>query len=168
MRTLIIGYGNVDRQDDGVAWHILQAAAHSLGYAQIDLFENDVPVRFGDTDFLFQLQLVPEFSELLAEYERVCFVDAHTGTVPENIHFEELVPGYQHSPFTHHLTPNSLLAMTSSIYHKSPEAVLISVRGYEFGFKQDLSDLTSPLVPAAVELILKWLNKSSKTIKGVS
>lgn len=168
MRTLIIGYGNVDRQDDGVAWHVLQHVINSLGYAQADLFENNSPVSFGDVDFLFQLQLVPEFSELVAGYERVCFVDAHTGSVPEDVHFEVLIPGYQHSPFTHHLTPNSLLAMTSSVYHKSPEAILVSVRGYEFGFTQDLSEMTASFVPAAVDLILKWLYPSANIVKGDS
>lgn len=168
MRTLIIGYGNVDRQDDGVAWHVLQEVLRSLGYAQINLFDSDSPVKCGDVSFLFQLQLVPEFSELLAEYDQVCFVDAHTGSVPEDVHFEVLVPGYQHSPFTHHLTPNSLLAMTSSVYHKSPEAILVSIRGFEFGFSSDLSEMTASLVTTAVDLILKWLYPTHHSAKGDS
>jgi len=119
MRVLILGYGNVDRQDDGVAWHVIQSLLHRLGYAKVEEFEENEPQEFGNVDFLFQLQLVPEFSELIANYDRVCFIDAHTGSVPDNVHLEDLIPGYQHSPFTHHLTASSLLAMSSSIYHKN-------------------------------------------------
>jgi len=157
MQTLIIGYGNVDRQDDGVAWHVIQGVILALGFTAPLEMEDENPISFGNTDFLFLLQLTPELSETLTRYDRVCFVDAHTGSVPEDVHFEHLQPGYQHSPFTHHLTPNSLLAMTESIYQKVPDAILISVRGFEFGFSQDLSDSTAALAPQAVELILKWL-----------
>ena len=165
MQNLIIGYGNTDRQDDGVAWHVIAHVIKSLGYEPPEEFEESSPITFGDSDFLFQLQLTPELSELLVSYDRVCFVDAHTGAVPEDVHFEILQPGYQQSPFTHHLTPGSLLAMSSSVYSKAPESVLISVRGYEFGFSRDLSEKSASLVPAAVELIIRWLH-SFKTVSG--
>jgi Ni,Fe-hydrogenase maturation factor len=29
--VLIVGYGNYDREDDGVAWHILERLANHLG-----------------------------------------------------------------------------------------------------------------------------------------
>lgn len=158
MQTLIIGYGNADRQDDGVAWHVIRGVISALGFAAPLEMEDESPVSFGNTDFLFLLQLAPELSEMLAHYDRVCFVDAHTGSVPEDVHFEHLQPGYQHSPFTHHLTPNSLLAMTESIYQKATNAILVSLRGFEFGFSQDLSDSTAELVPQGVEVILNWIN----------
>ena len=160
MQNLIIGYGNTDRQDDGVAWHVISHVIKSLGYKPPEEFEESFPLPFGDSDFLFQLQLTPELSELLVSYDRVCFVDAHTGAVPEDVHFEILQPGYQQSPFTHHLTPSSLLAMSSSVYNKAPESILISVRGYEFGFSRDLSEISASLVPAAVEMIINWLQSS--------
>ena len=30
MDALVIGYGNIDRQDDGVAWHVLREVASRL------------------------------------------------------------------------------------------------------------------------------------------
>lgn len=158
MQTLIVGYGNADRQDDGVAWHVIQGVISALGFTAPLEMEDESPISFGTTDFLFLLQLTPELSETLTRFDRVCFVDAHTGRVPEDVHFDHLQPAYQHSPFTHHLTPNSLLAMTESIYHKVPDAILISVRGYEFGFSQTLSNSSAELVPQAIALILSWLN----------
>lgn len=158
MSTLILGYGNADRQDDGVAWHVMQQVISGLGYEVPGEMEEETPLSYGDVAFLSLLQLAPELSELLSGYDRVCFVDAHTGSVPDDVHCENIQPGYQRSPFTHHLTPQSLLAMTESIYKKSPESILVSVRGYKFGFDRELSKSTAALVPQAVDLILKWLH----------
>ncbi len=158
MNTLVLGYGNADRQDDGVAWHVIRQLIAALGGEAPFEMEEENPITIADVDFLFLLQLTPELSEMLAGYDRVCFVDAHTGAVPEDVHFETLQPGFQQSPFTHHLTPNSLLSMTESIYHQCPRSILVSVRGFEFGFSRDLSKPTADLIPQSANLILKWLS----------
>ena len=159
MKKLVFGYGNVDRQDDGVAWHIISQMITSLGFPPPAPFEELSPVSFGDVDFLFQLQLTPELGELLSGYEAVCFLDAHTGVVPDEIHFEEIHPDYQRSPFTHHLPPSTLLSISDSIYNKYPRSILISVRGYEFGFSNELSERSQALVKPAAEMILKWFSR---------
>jgi Ni,Fe-hydrogenase maturation factor len=83
--TLIIGYGNFDRQDDGVAWHVLAEVARRLGCAVPLSPEEEFPPNGGKPDFIFELQLTPELAEAIAQYERVCFVDAHTGAVPHDV-----------------------------------------------------------------------------------
>ena len=35
-KVLILGYGNLDREDDGVAWHVLQGVAETLGRPALD------------------------------------------------------------------------------------------------------------------------------------
>ena len=69
----------------------------------------------------------------------------------------ELKGEYQHSPFTHHMTPSTCLAMAQTLYGGSPEAILVSVRGYEFGFTQSLSARTELLVEQAAQIIYAWL-----------
>jgi Ni,Fe-hydrogenase maturation factor len=71
----------------------------------------------------------------------------------------DIAPEYQTSPFTHHLTPEMLLSMCESLYQKTPEAILISVRGYEFGFETELSRFTSSLVNEAVQCAIGWFEK---------
>jgi Ni,Fe-hydrogenase maturation factor len=66
---------------------------------------------------------------------------------------------FQRSPFTHHLTPQSLISMCATLYQKKPEAVLLSVRGHRFLFTRELSAETTALLPEAVELIEEWLAK---------
>jgi len=156
LKTLIIGYGNFDRQDDGIAWHVLKEVRTLLNLdtpeSVPDSIEQDT-----DTAFVFQLQLLPEDAEDIAQFDRVCFVDAHTGAVPEPVHVEQLLPSWQNSPLTHHLTPNSLLSMVQAVFGKSPEAILVSIRGYEFEFTNSLSSRCRILVSQAAKTIYNWI-----------
>jgi len=163
MNTLFIGYGNPDRQDDGVAWHVLTGIANQLGLETSPSWEDPLP-SCPKVEFSFNLQLTPEVAEDLTAYDRVCFVDAHTGKIPQNVQMIDIVPEYQTSPFTHHLTPEMLLSMCASMYDKTPEAILISVRGYEFGFETELSPFTASLVTEAVERSVGWLHKENRPI----
>jgi hydrogenase maturation protease len=156
-KALLIGYGNPDREDDGVAWHILRALTIKLGLAAPESYEDEFP-ESALIDFAFYLQLTPEMAEDLSGYESVCFVDAHTGNIPEPVRLVDVESEFQRSPFTHHLTPQSLLSMCGTIYGKKPEAALLSVLGHRFLFSRQLSEETAQLVPQAVELIWDWLH----------
>lgn len=155
-KTLILGFGNADRQDDGVAWHVLAFLAKAWDIPVPDSPDDGLEATRGDIDLLFALQLYPEMAETIAGYDRVCFLDAHTGSVPDDVHIEELEPQYQKSPLTHHMTANTILELARTLYQVQPEARLVSVRGYEFGFSRDLSPRTLQLAQQAAEVIEKW------------
>lgn len=157
INSLVIGFGNLDRQDDGVAWHILTSLASRLGRNPDASNEEDFEFGGHDPELLFMLQLTPELSEKIARAERVCFVDAHTGNVPEEVHQASLSVEFQNSPFTHHMTPETCLALANALYGNAPPAILVSVRGYEFGFQRNLSARTHGFVEEAVERIWIWL-----------
>lgn len=157
-KTLILGYGNPDRGDDGVAWYILSKIARhfkkSLDEEQIEC----CLVQLTDMIYLwFNMQLIPEISEQLAQYPQAVFVDAHTTDYEDDIRVVDLKPEFQNSPFTHHLTPSSCLSLTQSIYGKYPAATLISVKGFSFEFTNQLSQKTCTLADQAVEIILTML-----------
>jgi hydrogenase maturation protease len=157
-KTLILGYGNADRQDDGVAWHVLARLANRMGRsAPLDVGEGFESEEEGSPEFLYALQLTPEMAEMIARFERICFVDAHTGSLPEDLQIIPLQASFQNSPFTHHLTPETLLSFAKTIYTSQPSAKLLSIRGYEFGFAQDLSPGTNALADQAVDYLLQWL-----------
>lgn len=163
MNTLFIGYGNPDRQDDGVAWHVLAGIVNQFGIKTSSLWEEPLPST-PEADFIFQLQLTPELAQDLTAYDRVCFVDAHTGKIPTNVQMVHVTPEYQTSPFTHHLTPEMLLSMCESLFNHKPEAILVSVRGYQFGFETELSPFTKSLVNEAVARTVGWLRTSATPI----
>lgn len=169
-KLLLIGYGNPDREDDGVAWHILRALTQKLGLPAPNSYEEEFPQN-EKIDFSFHLQLTPEMAEDIAGYEYVCFVDAHTGNIPEEVRLIGVESDFQRSPFTHHLTPQSLISICKSLYSIKPEAALLSVRGYRFLFSRQLSDETLGLIPQAVDLIWNWLttrNILSGSLNGTS
>ena len=162
-KLLLIGYGNPDREDDGVAWHILRALAIKLGLPSPSSYEDEFR-EFPRIDFAFYLQLTPEMAEDIRAYEYVCFIDAHTGSIPEPVRLIDVESEFQASPFTHHLTPQSLLSMCETIYGKKPDSALVSVLGHRFLFSRQLSLETEKLVPDAVELIWDWM-KSRKILE---
>lgn len=156
-KLLILGYGNPDREDDGVAWHILRALTIRLGLTSPESYEEEFP-EVAPIDFAFHLQLTPEMAEDISAYEHVCFVDAHTGNIPEPVRLINVQSEFQASPFTHHLTPQSLLSMCETIYGAKPDAALLSVLGHRFLFSRQLSVETAELVPQAVDLIWDWMS----------
>lgn len=162
MKTLVIGYGNLDRQDDGVAWHVMSELMQKYGVEKPTDINIDINNPAKDVHFLYQLQLLPELADELADYDNVVFIDAHNGAMPSDIYFEELSPIFSISPLTHHLSANSLLSITNQIRHKYPNSILVSIRGFEFAFSQELSSRTATLVPAAVENIQEWMNNQGR------
>jgi hydrogenase maturation protease len=156
-KNLIVGYGNADRQDDGVAWHVLNGIAEKLGRAVPAAPEDGYFPEGFDTDLWYVLQLEPEMSEDFSHYERICFVDAHTGNIAEEILLQPVEGSPAASAFTHHLTPAACLALTHTIFAAHPEAKLLSVRGYHFEFSRELSPQTAVLVRRAVEMLWQWL-----------
>jgi hydrogenase maturation protease len=162
MTTLVLGYGNLDRQDDGVAWHVLATLMKTYGHSVPDSIDIDTLDQKNDIYFYYQLQLLPELADDLCKYDRAVFIDAHTGSIPNDIEVVTASPSFQNSPLTHHLTVNSLLYIAQSINRKVPETILVSIRGHEFKFSQQLSPETNSLVPAAVDLIYKWIKKGNQ------
>jgi hydrogenase maturation protease len=159
-KLLLIGYGNPDREDDGVAWHVLRALARKLGLLPPESYEDEFP-ESAQIDFAFYLQLTPEMAEDVSAYQYVCFIDAHTGNIPEPVRLIDVESAFQNSPFTHHLTPQSLISMCETIYGKKPDAALLSVLGHRFLFTRELSQQTAELVPQAVDLLWDWMNARS-------
>lgn len=162
MNTLIVGYGNADRQDDGVAWYVLSGIARRLGRPVPNVPEDGYFPEGLDVDLWYVLQLAPEMSEDFAKYTRICFVDAHTGNIANEINMQPVDDSPAASAFTHHMTPAVCMALTQAIYNQSPEAMLLSVRGYEFQFVRELSPATEKLVEQAVDLLWDWIGKGSE------
>ena len=151
--NLFIGYGNPDRGDDGVAYHLFTTLINDFGKKDVDLYSLDTTSLDANNDIMFNFQLVPEFTETIAQYQQVVFIDSHTGDIEGSINFESIEPNYQYSPFTHHFSPSSCLAVTQSLTGRLPKAWLLPIRGFQFGFSRELSDRTRELVDQALVII---------------
>ena len=159
----MVGFGNVFRRDDGVGFAVLNALRERLGRPPLSADEYGYDELGHELDTLFVHQLVPELAEVVAGYDRVVFVDAHTGVIPDLIREKEVVAGYASTQVSHQLSPCALLALARDLYAGHPRGVLFSIRGYDFDFGGELSAQTAALVIDSVDRILASVADDSKS-----
>ena len=123
--TLIIGYGNTLRGDDGAG--ILAAEL---------LMER---IQDPEIEILPRHQLTPELMEPISRAAHVIFIDASVSGRAGKVHRIPLRPAPACARFTHHATPESLLAGAQSLYGHTPEATLYTIPGRNFEPGQDLT-----------------------------
>lgn len=127
--TLIFTYGNPSRGDDG------------LGPMMFQLLETDKPSEhyLDDVELLTDYQLQIEHSVDIEHRDRVLFIDASV-SAEAPYEFHQLHPNRDHSYTTHAMSPASVLDVYQQInQRRPPPSYMLSIRGYEFGLGQELS-----------------------------
>lgn len=149
---LVFVYGNPSRGDD------------ALGPAVFDLLakhrqEGDKLKAF---DLLIDFQLQIEHAVDLERRKAVIFIDASVScTAPYEFH--QLQPVRDDSYTTHAMTPGSVLAVYQQINKQSPPpAYLLTIRGYEFGLGQEMTQQAKMNLQQSYAFINKLLLTDSK------
>ena len=146
MKTLVFGFGNMGRQDDGLG---VLLATHVKQHC------------FGDVEVDMNYQLNAEDALKISGYDRVIFVDASVA-IDDSF---QLIPLEAESCIafsTHAMTPGSILAMAEQLYDAKPEAYVLHIRGYEWEFGAPLSEQAKDnleLAQAYIENYLLYENK---------
>jgi len=123
----IIGYGNPQRRDDGIGFHVIHELKKVLKH------QRKVKLRTLH-------QLGPELAEELKDAREVLLVDASVTPLKGGRSWSRVCADLKELPYlTHHVKPGFLLGLLESVYHRSPGMRLISVQGYDFGFGHGLS-----------------------------
>lgn len=138
VKTLIIGYGNQSRRDDGVGWFVLEQLA-ALDLPGVELETSH--------------QLEVEAAETISRYDTVIFVDAAIPEAPEPIQRSVVTPNFQSHAVAHYLTPADVLSLCKTLYQREPKAVLFSIRGRDFNFGTTLT----PEVELAAREVVKQI-----------
>ncbi len=147
VRTLIIGYGNPLRSDDGFGWHAGRLLAQALASRDVEVITCH--------------QLTPELAERLSQCRRAVFIDADAEGKPGEIHGRAVRPQVPTaSSFTHTCTPSGLLASAKQLYGKRPQAVVITVSAQSFEYGESLSPIVSAALPEVVDQVCKWVGSS--------
>ncbi len=137
--TLILGWGNPGRLDDG------------LGPALAADFERATPPGVTvESDYQLQVECAAD----VAEHQRVVFVDAdRRGAGP--FWMRRLTPEKGRLTFsTHSISPETVLALARDLFAVEPEAWLLGIRGYDFdGFGEGLSMRAQDNLTAAVRFL---------------
>jgi hydrogenase maturation protease len=128
--TLIFTYGNPSRGDDG------------LGPAMFELLEvsKQTSHDLDKVDLLTDYQLQIEHSVDLEHRECVLFIDASVSAeAPYDFH--QLQPERDSSYTTHAMSPVAVLDVYQQInQRKPPPSYMLTIRGYEFGLGQALTE----------------------------
>ena len=146
--TLILGWGNPGRVDDG------------LGPAFIEALSQLAPPGIAlDSDY----QLTLENAAEVARYDRVLFVDADRQG-PEPFTMSKLEPSASATSFsTHSVTPGAVLSLCRDLFDASPEAWVLGIRGYEFDrFGEGLSPGARVNLDRAVDFIRTSLEQPDR------
>jgi len=138
--VLVLALGNSLRGDDGLAWHAARRLETSAAGKSLEV----VACR----------QLTPELAELVAEAQRVIFVDAAVNVPPGEVRWEAVHAGTGgRGGFSHQLKPAALLGYTKSLFGAHPEAFQVSVGGKSFDYWEGLSPEAQARLPELVRVI---------------
>jgi hydrogenase maturation protease len=139
--VLVIGYGNPQRGDDGVAWKVLDAlrASQSRGAP---------PLRLKRVH-----QLAPELAEPASRARAVIFVDARADAAPGAISCEPVTPGAGTASLTHSLSPQAVLLYAERLFGHVPRAAVVTVGGSSFDHGSELSPEALLAVPKAARRV---------------
>ena len=149
MKTLIIGYGNRSRNDDGVGWVVIER-----------LVAPDLP----DVTLETSHQLEIEVAETICAYDQVIFVDAAIPEAPQAVTRSFVQPHFQSHAVAHYLTPSDVLSLADTLYGHQPRAVLFSIRGHDFHFGETLSTATEAAAGNVVHQIVELVRSNQLPI----
>lgn len=123
-KTLILGYGNPGRQDDGLG-PAAAAAIERMGLPNVRIQSNYL--------------LAIEDAADAADADLVIFIDgAESG--PEPFEVRELNASDEIAFTSHIVKPEVILGICRKCYGCSPRALLIAIRGYEFELEEALTN----------------------------
>lgn len=141
LRILIYGYGNPGRQDDG------------LGNAFVESMETWATEKgLSGIEFDSNYQLNIEDADAIADKDLVIFADAST----EDLEDFSLTPVDDEKGVTfttHAASPGYVAKLCSELYGKSPAVYLLHLKGYEWDFREGLSEKALQNLNLAVEYI---------------
>jgi hydrogenase maturation protease len=142
--VLVIAWGNPLREDDGVAWHVLEAMRRLRPRRSVPALH----MRHAH-------QLTPEMAECISRAVGVVFVDARRGGTPGDVRCDEIVPSAGPDPLAHSLRPEALLLYAEQLYGRAPRAVVLGIAGERFGMGDALSPAVRRSIPRAVRTIVR-------------
>lgn len=143
--TLVIGWGNVLRGDDGVGRQVAERvrAAHPPGVRVMSLH-----------------QPVPELAADMAAVDRVVLLDA--SMTADRVTARRVVPGNPagSGALGHALTPEGLAGLTLALYQARPEIWAIPIPARWFGMGDPLSAATAAHADLALDLALDLIARA--------
>lgn len=156
-KILVYGYGNPGRQDDGLGNEFVNRLENWIQTHQLSGIE---------VDSNYQLNI--EDAAVIADKDIVIFVDASVESI-EDFALTRVLPADSHIEFTMHACSSSfVLDLCNKIYGKNPETFLLHIKGYEWGFVEQLSSKAISNLEKALDFCKNLLLNPDEIAKSVS
>ena len=154
MQTLIYGYGNLGRQDDGLGILLsqeLEAWVSKQGFPDFE-FENN-----------YQLNI--EDAAAIANKDLVIFADASKEEIDDFC--LSLVDGRKELSFTTHAaSPGYIVQLCNKLFQKEPLVLLLHIKGYEWAFQEGLSEKARENLDQALEYMKTLLGDTETVLES--
>ncbi len=158
---LVIGFGNVYCHDDGVAFYVVNGLRRQRGIRELQPDEDGWDERGGLFDTIVVDQLIPEIVPVVAGYPLIIFVDAHLGSIADDVRVIRVQEERRFHAVTHQMSPGMILSLAREMRGRDLEGYLVSVRGENFDFGLGLSERCKHCADVAVQKILDLVRESS-------
>jgi hydrogenase maturation protease len=123
-RTLVVGYGNTLRGDDGVGVRVAEAV-ESMALPGVHT--------------LVCQQLAPEFAEPIARSDRVIFVDASVEQNADTVELRPIAASDSSQLMAHAADPQTMLALARDVFGGTPEAWWLTIPARDLSFGERFS-----------------------------
>ncbi len=127
--TLIIGYGNTLRGDDGVGRYLADQIA---------------VLNWPRCQVLSVHQLTPELAAAIAGVDQVIFIDAQSvdSQASPGLQIQPLHPTHNPEDLSHRSSPAALLTLAELLYNKNVKAWWVLIPAINFAYGETLSPVT--------------------------
>ncbi len=127
-QILIYGYGNPGREDDGLGIELTK---------RLEKWSIQSGIKGLAFDTNYQLNI--EDAETISTKDIVVFIDASTEEIDDFLLTE--VTGEKEISFTTHAaSPGYIVKLCSDLFGKNPRVYLLHIRGYQWDFREGLSE----------------------------
>ncbi len=149
-KILVYAYGNPGRQDDGLGAALIK---------RLDQYLEASPANNIVTDTNYQLNI--EDAATVAEASMVIFADASIEDI-EAYSFTEVKPNDARVEFSMHaVSPAFVIDLCRKIYGAAPPAYLLHIKGYEWDFREELTDAALANLDKAFAFLINFLRKQN-------
>lgn len=146
-RVLVYGYGNPGREDDGLGNEMAKMIQDWIDEHKLGCMA---------TDSNYQLNI--EDAEKVSEWDIVVFVDASKEEDLHEYSFKKVVPSDAKVEFSMHaVSPSYVQHLSEELFKKAPETYVLAIKGYEWDFKEALSDCATLNLEQAYQFLTRKL-----------
>ena len=127
MQILVYGYGNPGRQDDGLGIELVN---------RLEEWAIDAGLENVEFDNNYQLNI--EDAEAIAQKDLVIFADASEEEI-KDFCFSRVDGTGKLAFTTHAASPAYIVKLCQELFQKTPQVLLLHIKGYEWAFQEGLS-----------------------------